>query len=175
MEAGGSDGEMDGFGVAVSREAMGKLAESGDRETIYQAGDTIRAYLAGLGFNVDFAPDADVLADAENQAIGDRSFGTDPQVVASMAWAFAEALHHNGILAAYKHFPGHGGTKEDSHSGYAYVHKTLEELRQTELVPFQDGCDRGRGFHHGVPYLWPRRSQAATCRPLCPEVWWRIC
>lgn len=111
MEAGGSDGEMDGFGVAVSREAMGKLAESGDRETIYQAGDTIGAYLAGLGFNVDFAPDADVLADAENQAIGDRSFGTDPQVVASMAWAFAEALHHNGILAAYKHFPGHGGRR----------------------------------------------------------------
>lgn len=146
MEAGGSDGEMDGFGVAVSREAMGKLAESGDRETIYQAGDTIGAYLAGLGFNVDFAPDADVLVDAESRAIGDRSFGTDPQVVASMAWAFAEALHHNGILAAYKHFPGHGGTKEDSHSGYAYVHKTLEELRQTELVPFQDGCDRGVDF-----------------------------
>ena len=147
-------GRVASFGVERI-EAMGKLAESGDRETIYQAGDTIGAYLAGLGFNVDFAPDADVLVDAESRAIGDRSFGTDPQVVASMAWAFAEALHHNGILAAYKHFPGHGGTKEDSHSGYAYVHKTLEELRQTELVPFQDGCDRGRGFHHGVPYLCP--------------------
>ena len=127
------------------------------------------------GYACEVSDTQDVLADAENQAIGDRSFGTDPQVVASMAWVFAEALHHNGILAAYKHFPGHGDTKEDSHSGYAYVHKTLEELRQTELVPFQDGCDRGRGFHHGVPYLWPRRSQAATCRPLCPEVWWRIC
>ena len=138
-------GRVASFGVERI-EAMGKLAESGDERVIYQAGDTIGAYLAELGFNVDFAPDADVLVDVQNQAIGDRSFGTDPDGVASMAWAFAEGLHRNGILAAYKHFPGHGGTKEDSHTGYAYVHKTLEELRQMELIPFQDGCDRGVDF-----------------------------
>ena len=75
--------------------------------------------------------------------IGDRSFGSDPDVVADMAWAYREGLHEHGILACYKHFPGHGGTVEDSHTGYAYSYKTLEELREIELVPFQSGCEKG--------------------------------
>lgn len=127
-------------------EAMGTLAESGDENAIYQAGNTVGAYLADLGFNVDFAPDADVLTNAENQVIGDRSFGTDADTVAQMAWEFTRGLHENRILAAYKHFPGHGGTVEDSHTGYAYLHKTMEELREAELVPFLDGCRRGVDF-----------------------------
>ena len=127
-------------------EAMGELAKQGDRQVIREAGNTIGAYLSDLGFNVDFAPDADVITNSENQVIGTRSFGTDPQTVADMAWAFCEGLHENQILASYKHFPGHGGTTEDSHSGYAFSYKTLEELREMELVPFQSGCEKGVDF-----------------------------
>ena len=128
-------------------DAMGELAkEQNAADVIYHAGDTIGAYLSALGFNVDFAPDVDVLVNADNQVIGDRSFGDDPELVADMAWSFAQGLHNNQILACYKHFPGHGGTIADSHTGAAYLDRTLEELSQTELVPFADGSRKGIDF-----------------------------
>ena len=134
------------FGVKKT-EAMGTLAGKEEPEAaVRNAGNTIGAYLAELGFNVDFAPDADVLTNEENRVIGDRSFGKDPQSVAGLAWEFAQGLHDNGIMACYKHFPGHGGTVEDSHKGYAYSYKTWEELAETELVPFQSGSENGIEF-----------------------------
>ncbi len=134
------------FGVKKT-EAMGTLAGKEEPETaVRDAGDTIGAYLSELGFNVDFAPDADVLTNKENRVIGDRSFGKDPQVVAGLAWEFAQGLHDNGIMACYKHFPGHGDTVEDSHKGYAYSYKTWEELAETELIPFRSGSEKGIEF-----------------------------
>lgn len=127
-------------------EAMGVLAQKQDKKIIYQAGLTIGSYLSELGFNVDFAPDTDVLTNADNQVIGDRSFGTDPEQVAELAWAYRDGLHEAGILSAYKHFPGHGGTIEDSHTGYAFSYKTLEELQKSELVPFRSGSEKGIDF-----------------------------
>lgn len=147
-------GSRSSFGVEKI-DAMGKLAQQQDPQIIFDAADTIGAYLSDLGFNVDFAPDADVLTNENNQVIGDRSFGTDPQTVADMAWSFAQGLHENNVLAAYKHFPGHGGTMEDSHTGYAFSYKTLEELQSVDLVPFQSGSDHGADFimvaHISVP------------------------
>lgn len=134
-------------GFSVERvDAAGELAKNKDPDVIYRAGDTIGEYLSELGFNVDFAPVADVLINADNQVIGDRSFGTDPHMVADMAWAFTEGLHDNHVLACYKHFPGHGGTVADSHTGAAGLDRTLEELREAELIPFQDGSRRGVDF-----------------------------
>lgn len=147
-------GANSAFGVERVK-PMGVLATQGSTAPIYDAGSTIGAYLEELGFNVDFAPDADVITNAKNRVIGDRSFGTDPDTVAEMAWAYSEGLHDRKILACYKHFPGHGGTVEDSHSDYAYSYKTLDELRAAELVPFQMGCDKGVDFimaaHISVP------------------------
>ena len=133
------------FGVEKV-EAMGTLAKEGDGTKICQAGKIIGGYLKELGFNVDFAPDADVLTNPDNQVIGSRSFGTDASFVSDMAWEYTKGLHEEGILASYKHFPGHGGTSEDSHSGYAYSHKSLEELKQAELVPFSLGAKKGVDF-----------------------------
>ena len=127
-------------------ESMGSLVKDQDQQVIYEAGNTIGKYLAELGFNVDFAPDADVLSNEDNAVIGDRSFGTDPNIVAEMAWAYSEGLNNNGVLATYKHFPGHGGTIEDSHSEYAYSYKTLDELKEMELIPFQSGSQNGVDF-----------------------------
>ncbi len=139
-------GNNESFGVERVK-AMGELAQEADVETaVSEAGDTIGAYLSALGFNVDFAPDADVLANAENSVIGDRSFGEDPETVAKLADIFAEELTGHGILACYKHFPGHGGTVEDSHEGTAYLDRTMDELRQKELIPFQDGSRNGVAF-----------------------------
>lgn len=138
-------GSQKNFGVEKV-EAMGVLAEQKDENVVYEAGCTIGLYLKDLGFNTDFAPDADVITNTQNTVIGDRSFGTDAHEVADMAWAFSSGLHDAGLLSSYKHFPGHGGTETDSHLGYAYSYRTLEEMRGEELVPFQSGSQYGVDF-----------------------------
>lgn len=154
--------------------AMGTLAQEGEAGVIEAAGNTIGAYLSDLGFNVDFAPDADVLTNTENQVIGDRSFGTDPDKVADMAWAFCRGLHANGVLSAYKHFPGHGETSEDSHSGYAFSYETLEELKSAELIPFQSGSDNGVDFimagHISVPNVTGNDIPATMSKMLVTDL-----
>lgn len=149
-------GGNDNFGVEKV-EAMGILAQEQDLDVIYKAGSTIGSYLYDLGFNVDFAPDADVITNSKNQVIGDRSFGTDADMVANMAWAFRNGLHDAGMLATYKHFPGHGSTVEDSHTGYAYSYSSLEELESVDLIPFQSGSEQGIDFimvsHISVPQV----------------------
>lgn len=122
---------------------MSVIGARGNEDEAYEAGRTIRTYLSDMGFNVDFAPVADVLTNPENQVVKKRSFGSDPALVASMASAAARGLEEQGICAVYKHFPGHGGTADDTHEGYAYVDKSLEELKKQELVPFQAAIDDG--------------------------------
>lgn len=122
---------------------MSVIGARGNEDEAYEAGRTIGTYLSDMGFNVDFAPVADVLTNPENQVVKKRSFGSDPELVSSMASAAARGLEEQGICAVYKHFPGHGGTADDTHEGYAYVDKSLEELKKQELVPFQAAIDDG--------------------------------
>lgn len=120
---------------------VGNMADIGaakDTGLAYNAGNTIGLYLHELGFNLDFAPDSDVLTNPENTVVQKRSFGTEPSLVSAMAEAYLDGLMQNHVLGAYKHFPGHGATAGDSHDGYAYTSKTLEELKQTDLIPFMD-------------------------------------
>lgn len=109
----------------------------------YHVGDAIGGYLSRYGFNVDFAPCADVITNSENKVIGTRSFGTDSGIVSSMSLSVARGLKSHGVLATYKHFPGHGATVGDTHEGFAYTDKTLEELMKSELVPFKSAADNG--------------------------------
>ena len=125
-------GNNDGFQV----QKVGVMGDIKSAEEAYTAGDTIGQYLKNLGFNLDFAPDADVLTNKNNSVIGNRSFGSDPYEVLSYASEFSNGLHKNGILSTFKHFPGHGGTEADTHEGMAYTNKTYEELLHSELVPF---------------------------------------
>lgn len=104
-------------------------------------GETIGDYLAELGFNLDFAPVADVLSNPSNTVIGNRSFGSDPKYVWNMANAEAQALRSKGIIPVIKHFPGHGATETDSHEGYACNNKTLDELLQCDLFPFKAAAE----------------------------------
>ncbi len=122
--------------------AMAEIGLTNDVTKAYEAGDTIGSYLSASGFNVDFAPDADVLTNPANAAIGDRSFGSDADMVADMALSMADGLSDHGILPCFKHFPGHGCTAGDTHEGLAYTEKTLTELQKSELVPFQKAVKR---------------------------------
>lgn len=99
-------------------------------------GQTIGGYLRTYGFNMDFAPDADVNTNPDNPIIGTRAFSSDAATAAEMAAAAADGLRTGGILPTLKHFPGHGDTAEDSHTALAVTYKTLDELQACELLPF---------------------------------------
>ncbi|MGM9677897.1 MAG: glycoside hydrolase family 3 protein [Butyricicoccus sp.] len=134
---------------------MADIGAAGDVEAAKQVGGDIGSYLAELGFNLDFAPVADVLSNPENTVVRDRSFGSDPELVSDMAIAVSDGLEEKGILSTYKHFPGHGATAADTHKGYAYIDKTLEELEACELIPFQrciaDGAKIIMAAHISAP------------------------
>lgn len=122
---------------------MSELGAQGDVEAVRKTGEEIGSYLSEYGFQVDFAPDADVLTNLANQVVKYRSFGSDCNLVSQMALAQLEGLQSQGVIGVYKHFPGHGGTASDTHEGYAYTEATLERLKSNELVPFQAGIDAG--------------------------------
>lgn len=115
---------------------VGPMANISSEKEAYDCGEMIGAYLSELGFNVDFAPDADVLTKSGSVVIGDRSFGSDAGQVTKYAVAYSNGLHAHGIMSTFKHFPGHGATESDTHEGYAYTNETYEELLATELQPF---------------------------------------
>lgn len=122
---------------------MAEIGTSGDLDRAYEVGNTIGGYLKDYGFNLDFAPDADVLTNPDNKVVSMRSFGPDPQLVSAMAGQVAAGLMNQNIIPVYKHFPGHGSTKGDTHEGFAYTDRTLEELRGSELAPFADAVKNG--------------------------------
>lgn len=104
---------------------------------------TIASSIKDLGFNLDFAPVADVLTNPDNYVIGDRAYSDDYQQAAELVSAAVEGFHQGGVGCTLKHFPGHGDSSEDSHLGSAYIYKTLDQLREGELLPFKAGIERG--------------------------------
>ena len=122
---------------------MASYGAAGDTEAVRQVGATIAQEISSFGFNVDFAPVADVVTNPDNTEIGDRSFSSDPAVAAQMVAAMVEGLQQNGVASCLKHFPGHGSTEADSHKGASVSERTLDELRETELLPFSSGIEAG--------------------------------
>ena len=105
-------------------------------------GQTIGGYLKDYGFNMDFAPVADVNTNPGNRVIGTRAFSSDPETAALCVRAMADGLRQSGIIPVFKHFPGHGDTAEDSHQKIAVSYKTRQELLDCEWIPFLEAEDR---------------------------------
>ncbi len=123
--------------------AMGIIAKTGDEGQAYAAGKTIGEYLTAYGLDIDFAPVADVNTNPKNPVIGDRAFGNDPTVAAGMVRQVVLGLHESGAASCLKHFPGHGDTATDTHTGYAETLKTWEEISACEMLPFRAGIEAG--------------------------------
>lgn len=144
------------FGVADVGD-MSVIGEAGDAQNAYLVGTSIGSYLAELGFNVNFAPMADLHLNEENTVTQYRSFGSDATLVGNMVVSELTGLSEKGIYGVVKHFPGHGGTVTDSHNGAAVSEKTLEELLSEELIPFKSAIDNGAEFvmvgHISVPNI----------------------
>ena len=99
--------------------------------------------LRAMGFNLNFAPVADVDSNPANPVIGDRSFGTSPMSVGIHVATYVMALQATGVMACAKHFPGHGDTDIDSHLDLPTVDRPIEALRETELPPFRQAVQAG--------------------------------
>jgi beta-N-acetylhexosaminidase len=97
---------------------------------------TVGWELRRAGCTLDFAPDVDINSNPDNPVIGVRSFGTDPALVARHSAAWVTGLQSTGIGGSAKHFPGHGDTALDSHLALPVIDRSLEQLRDRELVPF---------------------------------------
>ena len=123
--------------------SMAAVGATGDPKNGYEAGNNIGAYLALYGFDVDFAPVSDVNTNPDNVVIGDRAFGSSPQLVADFASQFLLGLQKNTVEGCLKHFPGHGDTKADTHYGYAESLKTWAEISSCEMIPFRKGIETG--------------------------------
>lgn len=121
------------------------LGSQNDATAAYNAYNEIGRYLKDLGFNVDFAPVADIY-DGSNSMFAERSFGTDAELVSSYVYQAISGLQDNGISACTKHFPGHGSADGDPHEGRATVELTEEELMQRDIVPFQMAVSAGTDF-----------------------------
>ena len=141
-EEGGKVSRVAESGLADNVGSMGDIGSGGDAAAAREAGAAIGNYLSGYGFNLDFAPVADVIAEG-NTTIGDRSFGGDPNLVAPMVSAMIEGIQSTKVSACMKHFPGIGDTTEDSHDGMAVTQKTLEEFSATDFPVYQAGIEAG--------------------------------
>ncbi|MGE5349706.1 MAG: glycoside hydrolase family 3 N-terminal domain-containing protein [Actinomycetota bacterium] len=124
---------------------------------IYRMGAAVAWQCRDIGVNINLAPVADVNNNPLNPVINYRSFGEDPERVADKAVMYMKGLQDNGIIACAKHFPGHGDTDVDSHTGLPVIKGDRQRFEEVELVPFRRLAEEGIGAvmtaHISVPGL----------------------
>lgn len=155
-EEGGSVSRVAKAGLGTKVDAAQTIGATGDANNAYQAGNTIGGYLSNLGFNLDFAPVADI-SSVENSALGDRAYGSDPAAVSNFVTSMMQGIQDKKVTACLKHFPGIGSSTQDTHNGMATTERTLEEFRANEFTVFQAGIDAGANMvmvgHLSAPAL----------------------
>ncbi len=128
-----------------------------DKSLIHEMSAKIAEDSKRMGINWDFAPVVDVNTNPNNPIIGNRSFGSNVNNVVNSALAYSNGLQDNNILAAIKHFPGHGDTDKDSHYDLPVVNHDIKRLNEIEIAPFKALMDKGIGgvmvAHLYVPAL----------------------
>ncbi|MEU0162120.1 glycoside hydrolase family 3 N-terminal domain-containing protein [Streptomyces sp. NPDC006261] len=146
------------------------LGAGGSRSDTRRAAWIAGAELAALGINQNYAPDADVNVNPANPVIGVRSFGSDPQAVADLVAAQVKGYQGAGVAATAKHFPGHGDTSTDSHTGLPVIEHTRQEWEELDAPPFRAAIrariDSVMTAHIVVPALDPSEDPATLSRPI---------
>lgn len=143
-EEGGRVARLGDAGIGVTTHPpMAEIGASGDPRRAGEVGETLGRDLKELGFNMDFAPVADVITVENNEDIGDRSFGSYPELVADMVAAEVEGMQSQNISATLKHFPSNGSTESNTHNETGVCTRTLEEMRSCEFIPFKAGIEAG--------------------------------
>lgn len=138
------------------------LGKEMDALHAYDMGETLAFDLLALGFHVNFAPVADVSGGAD-AAIGNRSYGEEPELVAALSSAVARGMQDHGLIAAMKHFPGHGTLRGNVHLARAVDSRPLEAFRQSDFIPFKAGVDIDIGMIMMSDMVMGAISQAPAC------------
>ncbi|MFJ1952382.1 glycoside hydrolase family 3 protein [Streptomyces microflavus] len=146
------------------------LGAGGSRSDTRRAAWIAGAELAAVGINQNYAPDADVNVNPANPVIGVRSFGSDPESVAELVAAQVKGYQGAGVAATAKHFPGHGDTSTDSHTGLPVIGHTREQWEKLDAPPFRAAIrariDSVMTAHIVVPALDPSEDPATLSRPI---------
>ena len=149
------------------------VGSAGDSARAALVGRALGEELAAVGVGWNFAPVLDVHTNPANPVIGNRAFGTSPEVVSRQALAFWRGLREAGVVGCGKHYPGHGDTMTDSHHELPVVPHDIERLRKVELAPFASAARAGvEAFmtaHVMYPALDPDRP-ATLSRRIATEV-----
>jgi beta-N-acetylhexosaminidase len=133
---------QDGYSALPPLEAFGRLYDRDRARALALAEEhawLMASEVRATGVDLSFAPVVDL--GRGNLAIGNRAFSTEPEIVSEFTRAYVRGMHAAGMAATIKHFPGHGTVREDTHFDVAVDHRTLDELRATDLVPFAAGIE----------------------------------
>ena len=153
---------------------MSDIGATGDDTKAYDAMKTVGTYLKEYGFNLNFAPVADVLTNKNNTSIGNRSFGSDADMVSGMVTSAMKGLEDAEVTACVKHFPGLGDASDDTHNGLAIIDKSLEELKQTELIPFMSAIENGAQMimvgHMSLPQIVSDNTPATMSKEVITDL-----
>ena len=153
---------------------MLEIGNTNDENNAYKTGVTISKILQDFNINLDFAPVTDVYSNPLNTVIGNRSFGSDPYLVARMSTALAKGLSDNNIIPVYKHFPGHGNTEIDSHYNLPVLKQTKEELLKNDLIPFINAIDNNAEMimvgHLALPNITNDFTPASLSKVLITDI-----
>jgi len=126
-------------------------------DLVMEVGEEIAHQLKRMGVHINFAPVVDINNNPDNPVISNRSFGEDPQVVASYSMAYMLGLQNNHVFAVAKHFPGHGDTDSDSHFNLPVINQTYSRIDSIELYPFKQLIQSNLGgimiAHLNIPSL----------------------
>ncbi|WP_425496008.1 beta-N-acetylhexosaminidase [Paenibacillus lemnae] len=123
--------------------ASGKIGKENNSDLAAAVGKQIGKRLAAFGLNLVYAPVLDVNSNPGNPVIGDRAFSDQAEVVTQLGIAQMKGIQESGVVPVIKHFPGHGDTSVDSHTGLPIVNHGLERLNQLELLPFREAVTEG--------------------------------
>ena len=144
-----------------------QVGSGGDPGEARRVSSEIGRELQRAGVNTNFAPVADTGSGA---AIGDRSYGSDPELVGRMSVASVEGFEEAGVVSAAKHFPNHGPAVEDSHVGYPRVEHGIDEVRSFDLPPFREAVGAGVPMvmvgHLVYPAIDPERPASLSPRTI---------
>lgn len=146
------------------------LGAVNDTNLMYRYGREMARESRAMGIHVNFAPVLDVNTNPLNPVIGDRAFGSDPEMVSRLGVAYSRGLEDGGMQAVAKHFPGHGDTDSDSHKTLPTVNYSLEHLDSTHILPFRDFIDAGLSgvmtAHLTMPQLDATLTPASLSYPI---------
>ena len=162
-------------GEATRFPAFMSVGAADDVAATRRAATASGAELRGLGFTIDFAPDADVTSGPGDPTIGSRSIGSDPDLVARHVVAAATGMSESGVVPVLKHFPGHGSVPADSHLTLPVQRRTRDRLDAIDLAPFRAAVDAGvpavmtghldvRALDPGTPSSMSRRVVTGVLR-----------